>query len=144
MKTMQFDPKSPSYVFLNLMQEELEDETDLLKFGQVDHVSYQQLNIGQQLPSYWTDDLKSNPGGQYKFGSMHLTIDPDRKNTIRHAYGLLDLCGDIGGLLDGLIYLISFTFSPFWRFSFRSHMLTKLFRAEPDRETVQPQSDQLS
>ena len=54
---MQFDPKSPSYVFLNLMQEELEDETDLLKFGQLDHVEYQTMNIGQQLPSSWRDDL---------------------------------------------------------------------------------------
>ena len=141
MKTMQFDPKSPSYVFLNLMQEELEDETDLLKFGQLDHVEYQTMNIGQQLPSSWRDDLDKKPDGQYKFGSLHLTIDSDKKITIRHAYGLLDLCGDIGGLLDGLIYLISFAFSPFWKFSFKSYMLTKLFRAGPDRSTVQTKPD---
>ena len=36
MSIMQFDPRVPSYVFLKFMMQELEDETDLIQFGQTD------------------------------------------------------------------------------------------------------------
>ena len=63
---------------------------------------------------------------------------------IRQAYGLLDYFGDIGGLIDGLYYLISMLVSPFWKFSVSSHMLSKLFRAGPKQKTPMTQSSQLS
>ena len=36
MSIMQFDPRIPSYVYLKFMMQELEDETDLIQFGQTD------------------------------------------------------------------------------------------------------------
>ena len=36
MNIMQFNPRSPSYIFLRFMMQELEDETDLIQFGQTD------------------------------------------------------------------------------------------------------------
>ena len=62
---------------------------------------------------------------------------------IRQAYGLLDYFGDIGGLIDGLFYIISFAVSPFLKFSFSSHMLTKIFRAAPEKAPFE-QNSQLS
>ena len=56
--------------------------------------------------------------------------------TVRATYGMLDFFGDVGGLLDGLYYLTMIVFMPFWKFSYKSHLLNKLFRAGPERENV--------
>ena len=40
MTQMQFDPTYPSYLYLNLKVQDIEDETDFLQFGQVDQASY--------------------------------------------------------------------------------------------------------
>ena len=99
---------------------------------------------GQQLPSSWTDDLQKDPDGWYKFGSMSLQLSREQTMIIRQAYGLLDYFGDIGGLIDGLYYLISMIVSPFWKFSLASHMLSKLFRDGPKQKTLLTQPSQLS
>ena len=57
MTTMQFNPRTPSYVNLKLMMQEVEDEIDLIQFGQADLTEHYQLNIAQQMPSSWTTDL---------------------------------------------------------------------------------------
>ena len=75
MNKMQFDPRSPSFLMLNFMLQELEDETDYIQFGQIDEIKYHQINLDQQLPSSWTDDLIKNPDGKYKFASLHLQVD---------------------------------------------------------------------
>ena len=36
MTEMQFNPKVPEYIYLNLKAQDLEDETDFIQFGQVD------------------------------------------------------------------------------------------------------------
>ena len=53
MSKMQFDPRSPSFLMLNFMLQELEDETDYIQFGQIDEIKYHQINLDQQLPSSW-------------------------------------------------------------------------------------------
>ena len=99
---------------------------------------------GQQLPSSWNDDLTKNPDGQYKFGSMSVQLNREQTMIIRQAYGLLDYFGDIGGLIDGLYYLISMFISPFLKFNVSSHMMSKLFRAGPEQKIDVTQSSQLS
>ena len=95
---------------------------------------YQTLEFTQQLPSSWRDNLDENPDGQYKFGSVHVQVDLRKKITIRTVYGVLDLIGDIGGLTDGLYYIISLLLSQFWRFNSARFMLTYLFRENPVRK----------
>ena len=63
---------------------------------------------------------------------------------IRQAYGLLDYFGDIGGLIDGLYYIISLIIQPYWKFTVSSYIMTKLFRAGPNEKTPVTQSSQLS
>ena len=36
MSVMQFNPRTPSYVYLNFQKQEVEDETDLIQFGQTE------------------------------------------------------------------------------------------------------------
>jgi hypothetical protein len=56
------------------------------------------------------------------------------KMSIRQAYGLLDLFGDIGGFIDSLYYFSAFFFAPFWSFRYNSFLLTRLFRERRDIE----------
>ena len=65
---------------------------------------------------------------------MQLQINRNKQVIIRQTYGLLDYVGDVGGLIDGLYYLITFLLFPFWKFNYQSHMLTKLFRAGSNRQ----------
>lgn len=57
---------------------ELEDETDLIQFGQIDFIEFLKLNLGGQFASGWRDNLLKNPDGRYKFGSMHLKVDQNK------------------------------------------------------------------
>ena len=41
----------------------------------------------------------------YKFGSWELNMHKDRINWNRQTYSLLDWLGDLGGLIDALVYL---------------------------------------
>ena len=61
-------------------------------------------------------------------------MDMNKQIIIRQTYGVLDYFGDIGGLIDGLYYLIAFICSPFWKYNYASHMLTKLFKDGADRK----------
>ena len=63
LSTMQFNPRSPAYVYHNLKMHELEDETDYLQMGQTDESEYVDMNTMQQLPSSWTDNLVDKPDG---------------------------------------------------------------------------------
>ena len=54
--------------------------------------------------------------------------------TLRQTYGFLDYCGDIGGLIDGLHYLIALILSPIWKLKYSNFMLTRLFKSRPGRQ----------
>ena len=45
MTQTQFDPKSPTYLYLTLKANSIEDETDFIQFGQVDQVEYTQMKV---------------------------------------------------------------------------------------------------
>ena len=98
----------------------------------------------EQLPSSWNDDLIKDPDGQYKFGSMSVLLNREKSMIFRQAYGFLDYFGDIGGLIDGLYYLISMIALPYWKFNEASYVLSKIFRAGPKQKTPMTQSSQLS
>ena len=115
---MQFNPKVPEYIYLNLQVQDIEDETDFIQFGQVDQTEITSLLLEEPKPSSWVDNLIENPNGKWKFGSFHLQIDRYKQVTLRQTYGFLDYCGDIGGLIDGLYYLFAFLLTPIWKFKY--------------------------
>ena len=109
------------------------------------------MNTGIFSPSSWRDNLIDLPKGQYKFGSIHLQVDLQKKITIRQSYAFLDFFGDIGGFIDVLNYLFTFILAPFWKFNFSSKILTRLFRDgstsnyhSPKTQSYNAKSSQLS
>ena len=72
-----------------------------------------------------------------------MEVDLRKKITIRVVYGVLDLIGDIGGLIDGLYYIVSILLSQFWRFNSARFMLTYLFRDNTIREAKKVKPDKL-
>ena len=135
---------TPSYFWSHLKRQEVEDETDLVQFGQIDNLEYQHLENQEPLLSSWTDDLSENPNGLFKFTSADIIIDPMKQVTVRQTYGLLDYFGDIGGLIDFLYYFVAFILYPLWQFIYSSHMLTSLFRTKPDSQADIPEHRQLA
>lgn len=62
-REMQFNPRKPSYLGYDLQYEELEDETDLIQFGQTDQISFISAKEFQQIDSFWIDNLIDKPDG---------------------------------------------------------------------------------
>ena len=137
-------PHTPSYFLSHLKRQEVEDETDLVQFGQVDNLEFHHLENEELRLSSWTDDLSKIPNGKRKFTSVMIMLDPNKKVTVRQTYGLLDYFGDIGGLIDFLYYLGAFVLHPLWQFLYSSHMLSSLFRAKPDSQAYIPERGQLA
>ena len=58
------------------------------------------------VPSAWNKfPTPEDPGSQYKYTSLEITVNPDLKVLNRQTYGLLDFLGDCGGLLDALLVI---------------------------------------
>ena len=55
--TKQMQSHTPSYFLSNLKRQEVEDETDLIQFGQIDNLEFQHLENKELLLSSFTDDL---------------------------------------------------------------------------------------
>ena len=98
----------------HLKRQEIEDETDLVQFGQIDNLKYYHMENQELLLSSHTDDLIKDPNGVRKITSVDIMIDPMKQMTIRQTYGLLDYFGDIGGLIDFLYYFFAFILHPLW------------------------------
>ena len=72
-----------SYFEAHLKLHQIEDETDLVQFGQTDELDAYQLIMGELKPSGWNDDLIANPNGKRKFTSVMIGLDMKTKMTIR-------------------------------------------------------------
>lgn len=64
------------------------------------------------------------------------------KRTYRQSYGLLDLFGDIGGIIDALYYFSAALFYPYWSFNYRRFILTKLFKTRKEQSKEKNNSAQ--
>ena len=123
---------APSLMMTHLSLAEIEDEADLVQFGQTETLEYHHLEADPVRAHHFIDDLLVKPNGTRSLSVFQLSIAPMKQMTVRQTYGLLDYFGDIGGLLDFLYYLIVFVLAPFWQYIYSSHMLTSLFRTRPD------------
>ena len=57
MITKQMQTHTPSYYESHLKRQKVEDETDLIQFGQIDNLEFQHLENKELLLSSFTDDL---------------------------------------------------------------------------------------
>lgn len=110
----------------------LQDETAFFQYGQETESEFYAFEQPITGISAWTDDLIEKPNGQYKFTSMEVNLKLQEKVIMRDTYDFLSFIGDVGGLADGLLMLVSFLLSPYTSFTLRSYLLTGLFRRLPE------------
>ena len=92
----------PLYVEID----ELEDEVDLLQYGQEEQDSLFRIRSEHFYPSADKDDLIAKPDGAHKFGSLEIVAKSTAIVTSRQTYAVLEWLGDVGGLNDSL-YIIA-------------------------------------
>ena len=70
------------------------------------------------IPSSWnTYPTRENPSSRYKFMSIEVNMNLDKKRFSRQTYSLLDWLGDIGGLSDALLPIVGLLVSPLSSFA---------------------------
>jgi hypothetical protein len=100
----------------------------MIQVGQSEKDTFYELLMQQQLASAWNDDLDIDPRGDYTFGRVII----DQENSIykinRQTYNLLEWLGDIGGLLDAMLFIAQLALWPFYNFNVSSYLTERLFR----------------
>ena len=94
----------------------------------------------QQFASAWTDDLMVNKTGDYKFASVEIRQEDSIYKVNRQTYNLLEYLGDIGGLLDAMLFIAQLVLWPVYNFNVSSHLMKRMFRkkSSPDDDESSP------
>ena len=114
---------------------ELEDATQMIQYGYAQLKEYLDVYKDEPGTSSWSDDLIKKPDGRYKYVSMELNFSQNLHIINRDTYSLLDWLGDIGGLLDALKYLVQIIIMPYVSYTYKSQLLTKMFRFQPSQSS---------
>lgn len=64
---------------------------------------------------------------RYKFFSLHIKLDPDIYKIDRATYDLLDLIGDVGGVLEFCVVLFKLICMPFALIRLRALITNRIF-----------------
>lgn len=84
----------------------LEDEAELIQYGQPSETTFLDFHMEDSLPSSWIYfPTAENPSTKFKFTSMEIKMSLDLVTWGRQTYNLLDWLGDLGGLFDALRYI---------------------------------------
>ena len=59
---------------------------------------------------------------------MEINLNLQEKIITRQTYDVLSLVGDVGGLVDGLLYVGAFLMWPYSTYKLRAYLLSSLFR----------------
>ena len=120
----------------------------MIQVGQSEKDTFYELLMLQQFASAWNDNLDENPRGDYTFGRVLI----DQENSIykinRQTYNLLEWLGDIGGLLDAMLFIAQLALWPVYNFNVTNHLMKRLFRKKPSFDDAKlsswsPKSDDL-
>ena len=103
----------------------------MFQMGQSTKDTFYELHMQQQLASAWTDDLELNPRGEYKFASVEIHQENSISKINRQTYSLLEWLGDIGGLLDAMLFIAQLALWPVYNFNVTNHLMKRLFRKRP-------------
>ena len=89
----------------------------LIQYGSQEKITFDSVRFESANPSFLKDwPTKENPDTLVKYSSMALMYDQDMTVIERSTYSLLELLGDVGGLIDGLRYIGIIILSPFMVF----------------------------
>ena len=68
-------------------------------------------------PSAWNVyPTSENPFSMFKYASIEINLSQDVTTVNRQTYSTLDFIGDIGGLIDGLRYVLLMMITPFSKY----------------------------
>ena len=114
----------------------------MIQVGQSEKDTFFELLMQQQFASAWTDDLMVNKTGDYKFASVEIHQENSIYKTNRQTYNLLEYLGDIGGLLDAMLFIAHIALYPVYNFNVSNFLTQRLFRKKTssDDASSSPQS----
>ena len=113
----------------SIQKQLLIDEVDLLQIGQLSEIEYEKIVIKPSAPSAYTEwPTKDNPRVIYKFNSIWLELSKSQMTIERQAYSMLELTGDVGGLLDGLKLIGGFLITPIATLALRIKLMAGGFK----------------
>lgn len=80
-------------------------------------------------PSAWNEfPTEDRPFNLYKYTGAEINFSQDTKFINRDTYGLLNILGDLGGVLDALYLLFFALIRPIAKFSLFATILSSVFR----------------
>ena len=84
--------------------------------------------------------MEINPRGEYKFASVEIHQENSIYKINRQTYNLLEYLGDIGGLLDAMLFIAQLVLWPVYNFNVSSHLMKRMFRkkSSPDDDESSP------
>ena len=124
----------PSWLNGKLKTQVLQDEAEIIQYGQETEQTFYSFELPAPLPSAWiyfpTDE---NQSSRYKFASIEINFSLDVKQWQRQTYSLLDWLGDLGGLFDALLYICRMLISPLSVYTLKQTILSNMFRFKSDK-----------
>ena len=129
--TTSINEKKPSYYSFDFQTTQLEDETDLVQFGNSDEAYFNSPIQKKETDFIIFDSGWKDFPSHYKYFSMDLGISPDVPKIRRKTDSLLDWLGDWGGLLDSLYFLADILLSPLSAYMMNSKLAQLLVRILP-------------
>ena len=125
--SQQFNAQQPTFAYVQTSINSLEDETDLINIGQYTEEKYMQFKMKTNEVSTWT-----NYPERYKFMSLDFSLDMDIQHTDRTSYDILNMTGDVGGLIEVLLIAFTILAVPFRKITIAAIVTSKVFHLSVD------------
>ena len=94
----------------------------------MDIIDFATFKFGSEFASEFTVwPTRDNPDVPFRFNSFFLEIDQEMTVIERQTYSALELVGDVGGLVDGLYYLMALFVAPVSTMVRRTQIIEPIF-----------------
>ena len=111
----------------------LEDEIQLLQYGQYETKEFWDFKMSEAEPSSWISHPTDDPKGKFKYIGAFFNLSLDQMNWSRSTYSILDWLADIGGLNDMLCLMARLCVAPMASHQLAASLLHNLFRYKESR-----------
>ena len=126
-KKRQFSSKMPSFAYVPVSIDEVEDEDAIMNVGQQKEYSFLRLFMESNQQSSWT-----NYPENYKFFSVHFHLNDNIVFTERATYDLLDYISDLGGMYEALATLFGLLTFKMANIRLKALMTNRLFHLKEE------------
>ena len=110
----------------------IEDETSYFNLGQQDEHAYMNFKMEQNEITSW-----KNYPDQYKFYSVHFSLNLDVTTMERRTYDVLDMVENTGGMIEFLFIVFSFASYHFSSLRLKALITNRIYWvAQSTKETI--------